>query len=192
VNRVSSAPPPENFRLDVTPSGQPGLSPDVIGTAERAKRQANADFDVFVTQNRPQLLRVLNAHYGTELGPEATADALAYAWQHWDRIRVMDNPVGYLYRVGQSALRKHTRWRRRVPILPEVNIDTMPHVEPGLPAALALLTRPQRTAVLLVHAHGWTLADAAASMDVSVSTLRNHLQRGLDNLRQKLEVTDHG
>jgi DNA-directed RNA polymerase specialized sigma24 family protein len=160
--------------------------------AERAQRHANVDFDVFVTQNRPQLLRVLNAHYGTELGPEATADALAYAWQHWDRVRVMDSPVGYLYRVGQSALRKQTLWRRRVPIFPEVNDDSMPNVEPGLPSALALLTRPQRTAVLLVHAHGWTIAEAAAAMDISGSTLHNHLQRGLDNLRQKLEGNVHG
>ena len=149
---------------------------------------AATEFDAFIAEHRPKLARVLTAHYGTDLGPEALADALAYAWQHWDRVRLMDNPVGYLYRVGQSSLRKHIRWRRPAPVLPEVNNGTMPHIEPGLPAALAALSAPQRTAVVLVHAHGWSLTEAADSMNIGISTLRNHLRRGLDHLRIKLDV----
>ena len=163
----------------------------MISTVERSPVARPATvrpitFDGFVVENRPRLIRVLNAHYGTELGPEATAEAFAYAWQHWDRVREMTNPVGYLYRVAQSSLRKQHRWRRVTPTLPDARMDTMPDVEPGLPRALASLTEPQRTAVLLVHAHGWTLAEAAAAMDTSISTLRNHLQRGLDRLRVRL------
>ena len=41
--------------------------------------------------------------------------ALAYGWQHWDRIGAMANPVGYLFRVGQSAARTD---RRREGFLP--------------------------------------------------------------------------
>ena len=30
------------------------------------------------------------------------AEALAFGWEHWNRVREMDNPCGYLYRVGRS------------------------------------------------------------------------------------------
>lgn len=176
----------------MTPIGPAALSKDVIGTTERHQAAPANEFEAFVTSARPQLLRVMIAHYGTEIGPEVTADALAYAWQHWPRLRTMDNPAGYLYRVAQSAFRKHTRWRRTLALLPHVPTDVMPDIEPGLPAALAKLSAPQRTAVVLVYAHGWTLADAAAAMDISISTLRNHLARGLAQLRSRLEVEAHG
>lgn len=61
--------------------------------------------------------------------------------------------------------------------------------EPALPDALNELSEQQRQAVLLVHATGLTLSEAAEVLDVSVSTLRNHLARGLDRLRRSLGVT---
>jgi len=45
-----------------------------------------------------------------------TAEALAYAWENWDRLSSMKNPVGYLYRVGQS------RARRGIGIRPDRNV----------------------------------------------------------------------
>jgi hypothetical protein len=29
-------------------------------------------------------------------GRDAAADALAYGWEHWERIKDMKNPIGYL------------------------------------------------------------------------------------------------
>jgi DNA-directed RNA polymerase specialized sigma24 family protein len=68
--------------------------------------------------------------------------------------------------------------------------DRLPDVEPGLPAALAELSPQQRLAVLLVHAHGWTHDEAATVLEIDVSTLRNHLRRGLLKLRTTLGVDD--
>lgn len=45
-------------------------------------------------QHEPRLRRALCAAYGMELGREATAEALAYAREHWRRLRVTDNPAG--------------------------------------------------------------------------------------------------
>ena len=45
-------------------------------------------------------------------------------------------------------------------------------------------------AVLLVHAHGHTYEEAAAVLGVPVTTVRNHLHRGLARLRATLGVTD--
>lgn len=74
-------------------------------------------FDAFAAGDGERLRRVLVARYGVEIGNDVCADALAYAWEHWERVGPMDNPVGYLYRVAQSASRRHRRWRQR-PQLP--------------------------------------------------------------------------
>jgi DNA-directed RNA polymerase specialized sigma24 family protein len=117
---------------------------------------------------------------------------MAYAWEHWEKVQTMDNPAGHLYRVGQSAARKY-RPRRPIalPMLPAG--DEWADMRPELPGALARLSGRQRAAVLLVHAHGETYADAAATLGMSVSTLRNHLNRGMRRLRTLLgEVDDAG
>lgn len=136
-----------------------------------------------------RLRELLVARYGWELGIEAWQDTVAYAWEHHESLEAMTNPLGYLYRVGQSSVRRQQRWRRKV-ALPPVPPGRMPDVEPGLPVALARLSPRQRLAVLLVHAHGWTHEEAAAVLEIDVSTLRNHLARGLLKLRTDLGAND--
>ena len=136
-------------------------------------------FTRFVEEVEPRLRVALVAHFGPEDGRDATADALAYGWEHWDRIKDMDNPAGYLYRVGQR--RGFRRWRR--PTLPPAPHRSEPVIEPGLPRALARLSPRQRTAVLLVHSFEWTHEEVADLLGVSVSTVRNHLRRGMGRLR---------
>lgn len=60
----------------------------------------------------PRLQRTFVARYGVDLGNEARADALGWAWEHRDRLSEMANPVGYLYRVGQTSVRGYCtrRW----------------------------------------------------------------------------------
>lgn len=99
----------------------------------------------------------------------------------------MENPVGYLYRVGQTSVRSNVRRRRRAVLPVEEPGYAMPEPNPGLQVALAHLTDDQRVAVLLVHAHGYSYAEAASLLDISVSTLRNHIHRGMNRLRKHLE-----
>jgi DNA-directed RNA polymerase specialized sigma24 family protein len=144
-------------------------------------------FSRFVAEIEPRLRRALVAFYGVDVGSEATADALAVAWERWPELESMSNPVGYLFRVGQSRSR---RYRRRVLVLPAVPVAELPDVDPRLPAALARLSHRQRAAVLLVHAHGWTRAETADALGCSISTVRNHLDRGLRRLRADLGGND--
>jgi RNA polymerase sigma-70 factor (ECF subfamily) len=136
-----------------------------------------------------RLRQVLVARYGWEDGVEAWREAVAYAWQHRERLAKMANPIGYLYRVGQSAARRERRWHRVVG-LPVPEPIELHSVEPGLPKAIASLSGRQRVAVLLVHGHGWTHEEAAAVLGISTSTLRNHLDRGLTRLRAQLGIDD--
>ncbi len=143
-------------------------------------------FTEFVNEVEPRLKRALCVGLGTERGVEATADALAYGWEHWERVKGMENPAGYLYQVGRSRGRPRRVPRPTFPAFPP---ESSPWVEPGLPDALARLSESQRLAVWLVHGFEWTLDEAASLLGVSVSTLRNHLGRGEKKLRKALGVS---
>ena len=141
------------------------------------------DFARFVQAALPRLRRALVARYGIVTGTEAHADAVAYAWEHRARLASMANPVGYLYRVGQTSVRSQRRPRV---VLPPEDEHEIARSEPRLHEVLARLSEDQRSAVLLVHAHGWTYADAADVLGIPVSTLRNHVHRGMKRLRRSL------
>jgi RNA polymerase sigma factor (sigma-70 family) len=141
------------------------------------------DFETFARRRGPDLRRVLVARYGVDVGVEAAADALAYAWERWGRVSTMENPTGYLVRVGQSAAR---RYRRRPVVMPDRRPQAESSFDPRLPRALEQLSPRQRSAVVLICVHDWTYPAAAAALGVSESTLRNHVRRGLASLRREL------
>jgi DNA-directed RNA polymerase specialized sigma24 family protein len=143
-----------------------------------------SDFESFFDAVEPQLRRAHFAVFGLERGPEATAEAFAWAWETWPRARNLESPVGYLFRVGQSK----TRRRRFRPVFTPATADD-PQVEPRLGAALAQLSESQRAAVVLVHGFGWTLREVAELRGVKVTSVQTHLERGLRRLRVALEVT---
>lgn len=137
-------------------------------------------FTLFVTEVGPRLHRVFEASYGVDLGREATAEALAYGWEHWDRLQGMENPAGYLFRVGRSRVRS---LRRPVRLFPPVDSGEWPWVEPGLPDALRMLSSRQRTVVVLLHGYQWTHAEAAETLGISRGATQRHEQRALGKLR---------
>lgn len=146
-------------------------------------RPERTDFEAFVLDVEPRLRIALSAVFGPETGRDATASALAYAWENWDSVMSKDNPPGYLYRVGRSSQR-----RRKQPKWLPIPDPRVPHIEPGLPDALARLSEKQRLAVVLVHAYQWTRREVAEYAGLSVSTVDNHLARGLRKLRAGLGV----
>jgi RNA polymerase sigma factor (sigma-70 family) len=144
-------------------------------------------FEQFVDDAEPRLRRALCAAYGTQVGREATVDALAYGWEHWHHLGTMANPVGYLYRVGETSARRQLA-PRRVPPPPDPAEPV--DVEPGLAAALDHLSPQQRAVVVLVHGFGYPLREVASTLEVSMSTVRNHLARAMIRLRRDLDVHD--
>lgn len=151
--------------------------------ADRGAPASWSDFEAFVKAAEPRLSRALAAAYGFEDGRDATAEALAYAWEHWARLQHIANLPGYLFRVGQTRSR-----RRRQPVLFAIP-DAADHAfEPGLPAALAALTQRQRLAVVLVHGYGYSLREVAELTGIRQTTVQNHLTRGLARLRSMLGV----
>ena len=142
-------------------------------------------FTSFVQATERPLRQALTAAAGPEAGRESTAEALAYGWEHWDRVGKLDNPAGYLYRVGRNLAKRMGRLEARLaPVAERAEV----WVEPGLPSALARLSEKQRVAVALVHGYGWSLSEAAAVLGVTKGTVQSYVDRGLKHLRKELGV----
>lgn len=143
-------------------------------------------FEEFFAGSERPVRFALSARFGFEVGREAAAEALAYAWEHWDRISVMENPAGYVYRVGH---RVGVRTARRVEPVDFSRPGSEPSsFEPKLASALSDLSGRQRTVVVLVHGLGWTHQETANFLGLSTSTIQKHLERGLEKLRRVLGV----
>lgn len=145
-------------------------------------------FERFATEVEPRLRAALSATLGSDTGREATAEAIAYAWEHWSRVAAMDNPAGYLFVVGRDRGRRMQRRRRTVTLMP-VDTERTPWVEPGLPDALARLPEQQRVVVMLLHCFEWTMTEVADLLGISKSTVQTHADRGLARLRTRMGVT---
>lgn len=141
------------------------------------------DFECFVAEIRPRLTRSLTGHLPIDLVPDAVAEALGYAWERWPTVRSHPNPGGLLFRVAQSRVR-----RRLSGVLPGPDPQSLPHVEPRLGMVMRSLPAQQRSAVWLVHACGWSYAEAAEAMGISSSAVGTHVARGLVRIRQQLGV----
>lgn len=145
-------------------------------------------FEEFAGSEGVRLRAALVAAFGPEVGLDAAAEAIAYGWEHWERLSVMENPSGYLYRVGQHAA---GRRRRTEVLLPQPGEEMLPSFEPRLLPALAALSESQRVTVVLVHGYGWSQTEVARLLDVSHATVRTHLARALSRLQKALEVREH-
>jgi RNA polymerase sigma factor (sigma-70 family) len=150
------------------------------GVAEPLRQ---AMFERFVRDVEPRLRRALVAAYGGQRGREATAEALSWAWENWDRVRAMEYPHRYLFRVGRSRTRA-----RRQRVVFDISNTAERHVEPRLGPALARLSERQRIAVVLVHGFGWTHREVAELTGSRPTTIQNHIERGLRKLRTDLEA----
>lgn len=137
----------------------------------------------FLRGARPRLMRAFLGSLGPSRADDALSAAFEWAVANWNRLSEMENPIGYLYRVGAT---------RSMP--PKAHIELPPAAEVGLPdfeprLVPAMLNLPvtQRTAVWLIHACGWNYNDAAQAMGVGESTVGTHASRGLAALRHDLK-----
>ena len=146
-------------------------------------------FASFFQGAEPRLRLALSGAFGAELGRDAAADALAWAWQHWARVQDMTNPVGYLYRVGRSRALRDVR-RHEVPTAPDgaAQVDETSETDPALLRMLSELPEHQRVAVWMVHGLGYRHAEVADLLGCATPTVATHVRRGLARLREQLEV----
>lgn len=172
-----------------------GIDPMLLGTRFEARVDSRDDVDRDAVRRTTdaELLeieravrRALVARNGVDLGCEAAAEAMAWAVEHRDRLDLIEQPVGYLYRVGQSSLRRQRRWARPAPVRFEPTGDDPTPFDRELFDALVQLSHDQRVAVVMVHCYGYRYRDVAEVLGVSDAAVTNHVHRGLARLRTLL------
>jgi len=158
----------------------------MTGFDESSQRHRD-EFERFMRTAEERLRIALTASFGVADGRIAAVDALSWAWENWERVKEMSNPVGYLYRVGQTSARRIRP--RPIPVIGDgVHVDVQ-RISPELVKAISDLSDQQRTAVMLVHAFGWTVRDVGEVLDLAPSTVQTHSERALARLRDTLEET---
>jgi DNA-directed RNA polymerase specialized sigma24 family protein len=144
------------------------------------------DFDAFAIEVSRPLRQALVAAFGVDRGADAHAMAMAYAFEHQERVMALESPVAYLFTVGRSQTRVR---RKRLPVVYAEPCEP-PEFEPALAGAIARLPEKQRMAVFLVVGCGWSNAEVGRLAGKSESTVRTLVQRALVRLRRELQVEE--
>ena len=155
-----------------------------------SQHQTAETFTKFMEEAEPRIRIALVSSFGSRIGRDATLDAFEYAWEHWDRVQVAANPAGYVYKTGAHCAARARRIEQRTVRFDAPQPNAEPWIEPGLDDALDRLTRPQRTAVVLIHGFGWTFRDVSELLGIRRSTVQRHVSRAMKKLRTDLGVRD--
>lgn len=159
----------------------------------------------FCRQLRPRLVGLLRLQVGdVAVAEELAQETLTRVWARWPRVRGLDKPDQWAFRVAvnlsTSWWRRHAAQRRafhrRGMDRTTDNGHTEGFGEAELRDAVAALPTRQRQALVLRHYLQLDVADAAAVMGCATGTVQALCHQGAQGLRQAgvvataSEVTD--
>lgn len=171
------------------PDAAPTIDPALYVVVEQSEQLA---FHDFYAGSRDRVGRALAVTLGdADLAAESVDEAMARAYQRWSNVSRMENPSGWVYRVGlnvaRSRIRRLTR-RRRLPAsggaaaeVPEPEV-----LEPAILRALLALPVDHRTVVVCRLLLGWSEAETAQALDIRPGTAKSRLHRATATLADQL------
>lgn len=124
-----------------------------------------------------------------ELAGEATDEAMTRAFERWNRISTLENPAGWVYRVGLNWAKRQMRRRSYdvTPLAAPTRTGELPTPDLSLWRALDGLSTDHRTVVVLRYAEDWSVNQIAEALEVAAGTVKSRLHRALKHLREELE-----
>jgi RNA polymerase sigma factor (sigma-70 family) len=166
--------------------------------AEPVTDEAASSFEAFFASEHVRLLRAVYLLTGNvQEAEEIVQDTFMAIWERWHRVRVMDEPVGYLYRAAlnrhRSRLRRALRAARRAIGAAEgADLFAAADEREALARAISTLTPRRREALVVVELLGHNSAEAGALMGVSDVTVRRLVSEARAHLRRELGDDDDG
>ncbi|MEM7338524.1 MAG: sigma-70 family RNA polymerase sigma factor [Actinomycetota bacterium] len=170
----------------------------------RRDRSPLRSYESWYAEAAEGLVRSVTASIGDPVvAREATAEALARAFERWDSVGAMDSPAGWVHTTAVNLCRRS--WRRRAierRALAKMERQQSSHIvvdgagEQATDARVALaphldrLSPRMRTAIELRYWHGLTEAEIARRMDVSVGTASALLSQARQRLAHHLPVDE--
>lgn len=144
------------------------------------------DPEKFCEDTRGRLVAALVLYTGDRhVAEDLAQEALARAWERWDRVGAMASPEGWTFRTARNLA--VSRWRRR-------GIERRAHrsatpvvVDPAegiaIRDAVASLPERQRATVIARFYLGLSVAEAAEHLDCAEGTVKAATSQALDRLR---------
>lgn len=154
----------------------------------------SSEFPDFCAQHHERLVGTLGLYCGDRaVGEELAQEALARAWARWTKVRGLDDPVGWVYRVGLNLANSYFRRKvverrahQRVATTPVQSDAADPTTALVLREAIAQLPRRKRTALVLRYFVDMPYAEISKVMDAPESTVKSLARRGVEDLRGQL------
>jgi RNA polymerase sigma factor (sigma-70 family) len=154
-----------------------------------------SSFEGFYRANAARIVRACAlVTLDVRTAEDVAAEAFTQLWSHWDRIQDDDHAGGYVFKTAMRLCARRGRaLRRERPATAEPTVD--PHDEAvltrrELEAALAALPLRQRQAVVLRDWAALPTSEVAELLSMKESTVRVHLARGRERLRDLLGVQE--
>jgi RNA polymerase sigma-70 factor (ECF subfamily) len=174
---------PDVQAQEVAPTSAPAMFMVVEEVEQRS-------FHDFYAGSRDRIGRALAVTLGdADLAADSVDEAMARAYQKWSSVSRMDNPAGWVYRVGlnvaRSRIRRLTR-RRRVNPLATVDVPEPTLLEPAVTRALQALPIEQRSVVICRLLLGWSEAETAEALGIRPGTAKSRLHRATTTLANQL------
>ncbi len=180
---------------------------------ERLKRGEAAAFDLLVSQRSGEIYGLLfRLTENSEEARDLTQETFLRAFQNIGRFRGEADLRTWIYRIAINQAQNRWRWWRRRRRDSTVSLDstdgsrkqpliatlteglhnpeqaTLAHErERALRSALQSLGRAYRETVILRDIEGFRYEEIAATLEISVGTVKSRLARGRQELRRRLE-----
>ena len=159
-------------------------------------RGAQQEFADFCDAHHARLVGLLGLFSGSrDLAEEFAQESLMRAYRDWPKVRALDSPMAWLYRVGTNLARSHFR-RRRAETRARERLKRLPPPPAEPPIALEVresiraLPPRMRSALVLRYYGDLRVSDVATALDCSETTVKKLLGSALQRLRAEGRVTD--
>lgn len=153
-------------------------------------------FEAFFRDEYPRLARACYLLTGEAAEAEDLAqEAMARAYERWDRVGAMDSPAGYLYQTAFNLNRKRVRHlamaaRRRIAALPPRDPAELAEAASDVLRALSAVPPDQREALILVGWMEMSAVEAAAVLRIAPTSVRGRVHRARITLRELFDEGD--
>jgi RNA polymerase sigma-70 factor (ECF subfamily) len=149
-----------------------------------------ASFDALFRREFPPITRTAYLVVGDwEVARELAQDAFVQALRHWDKVRTLESPGGWVRRVAiRDAVRARARdsRRRELHLGAGTAADAAPTTSVDVRDALMTLPARQRAVVALHYLDDRPVAEIAELLGCSSGTVKTHLARARQALAARL------
>jgi RNA polymerase sigma factor (sigma-70 family) len=157
----------------------------------RGQAVEGPDFEEFFQAEYRGLVRALYLITADQFEAEELAqETMARMYERWDRVRSMESPGGYVYRVAVNLNRHRLRHlavraRRLLALHPQL-VSSQSETRTEIADAIASLSVGQRNAFLLVEWLGMSSEEAGRILRIEPSSVRSRVHRARAVLRDRL------